>query len=136
MSGTICCRASVLSAWRRLAAAVLMCAFLVPAAAGEKPVDEDAADNPDQGAGWQAPGGAARKTPSATMPVPRREEPVDEDAADNPDQGAGWQMPGGAARKKPGVAKPVPRREDPADEDAADNPDQGAGWQAPGVGGK
>ncbi|MCH7956528.1 MAG: hypothetical protein IIB63_03140 [Proteobacteria bacterium] len=72
-----------------------MCAFLVPAAAaaGEKPVDEDAADNPDQGQGWQVPGGAARKKPSPTMPVPRREDPVDEDAADNPDQGQGSQAP-------------------------------------------
>ncbi len=132
MSGTVCCRASRLSAWRRLAAAVLMCAFLVPvAAAGEKPVDEDAADNPDQGAGWQVPGGAARKIPGVANPAPRREDPVDEDAADNPDQGQGWQAPGGVARKIPGVAKPVPRREDPVDEDAADNPDQGQGWQAP-----
>ena len=76
-----------------------MCAFLVPvAAAGEKPPDEDAADNPDQGAGWQVPGGAARKMPGPTMPVPRREEPPDEDAADNPDQGQGWQAPGGGGK--------------------------------------
>ncbi len=76
-----------------------MCAFLVPvAAAGEKPVDEDAADNPDQGAGWQVPGGAARKMPGPTMPVPRRVDPVDEDAGDIPDQGAGWLAPVGAAR--------------------------------------
>ena len=95
MSGTVCCRASRLSAWRRLAAAVLLCAFLVPAAAaaGEKPVDEDAADNPDQGAGWQMPGGAARKMPRVAKPVSRREAPPDEDAADNPDQGQGWQAP-------------------------------------------
>ena len=72
-----------------------MCAFLVPAAAaaGEKPVDEDAADNPDQGAGWQMPGGAARKMPRVAKPVSRREAPPDEDAADNPDQGQGWQAP-------------------------------------------
>ncbi len=58
-----------------------------------EPLEADAADNPDQGQGWQVPGGAARKKPRAT-PVPERGEPLDEDAADHPDQGQGWQTPG------------------------------------------
>ncbi|MFQ5617699.1 MAG: hypothetical protein ACE5FR_01895, partial [Rhodospirillales bacterium] len=124
MSGTVCCRVSVLSSWRRLAAAVLLCAFLVPvaAAAGEKPVDEGAAADPDQGQGWQAPGTAVRKPPRLAKPVPRRAEPVDEDAAADPDQDQGWQIPGTAARKKPRPEKPVPRRAEPVDEDAAADP--------------
>ena len=64
-----------------------------PAVTAGEEVD-DPEDNPDQGAGWQMPGGAARKNPRVARPVPRREEPPDEDAADNPDQGQGWQAPG------------------------------------------
>ncbi len=56
------------------------------------PLEADAADDPDQGQGWQVPGTKARKKPQAT-PAPQRVEPLDESADDDPDQGQGWQVP-------------------------------------------